>query len=95
MTPPNTDSPQTPEILLVEDSDEDAELTLRALTKCRLANLVLRVCDGEEALDVLFGRGKHAERISTSPRVVLLDLKLPKMGGLQVLRGSPRIARST
>jgi CheY-like chemotaxis protein len=74
------------EVLLVEDSDEDAELTLRALKKRRLANLVHRVCDGEEALEFLFGTGRYADRGTSPPRVVLLDLKLPKVGGLEVLK---------
>jgi CheY-like chemotaxis protein len=73
------------EILLVEDSDEDAELTLRALQKHRLANLVYRVADGEEALEFLFSNGRYAERQGTLPRVVLLDLKLPKLNGMEVL----------
>ena len=74
------------EILLVEDSDEDAELTMRALKKCRLANSVHRVPDGEEALEFLFGTGRYADRGVTQPRVVLLDLKLPKVDGRDVLR---------
>jgi two-component system response regulator len=83
------------EILLVEDSDEDAELTLRALKKRRLANHVHRVRDGEEALEFLFGTGRYADRGASHPRVVLLDLKLPKVGGLEVLqaiRKDPRTA---
>src|SRR5688572_23932749 len=74
------------EILLVEDSDDDAELTVRALKKCRLANLLHRVRDGEEALEFLFGTGRYIERGSSQPRVVLLDLKLPKLDGRDVLR---------
>jgi CheY-like chemotaxis protein len=77
---------RTVEVLLVEDSDEDAELTLRALKKHRLTNLVHRVCDGEEAIEFLFGTGRYTDRGLTQPRVVLLDLKLPKVGGLEVLR---------
>ena len=83
------------EILLVEDTDEDAELTLRALKKNRLANMVHRVCDGEEALEFLFGTGRYADRGAGRPRVVLLDLKLPKVGGIEVLkamRADPRTA---
>jgi two-component system response regulator len=83
------------EILLVEDSDEDAELTLRALKSSRLANFVRRVCDGEEALELLFGTGRYANRGVSQPRVVLLDLKLPKVGGMEVLRrirSDPRTA---
>jgi CheY-like chemotaxis protein len=82
------------EILLVEDSEEDAELTLRALTKARLANIVHRVSDGQEALDFLFGAGNY-EHNEAKPRVVLLDLKLPKIGGIEILRAirsDPRTA---
>ena len=75
------------EILLVEDSPRDAEMTLRALQKRNLANHVVHVKDGEEALDWLYGRGAHAGRDATQqPKVVLLDLKLPKVDGLEVLR---------
>jgi CheY-like chemotaxis protein len=83
------------EILLVEDTDEDAELTLRALGKRRLANLVHRARDGEEALELLFGTGRHAGRAVNNLRVVLLDLKLPKVSGIEVLRAvraDPRTA---
>jgi CheY-like chemotaxis protein len=82
------------EILLVEDNPNDAELALRALKKHNLANHVFVVSDGEEALDFVFARGKHAQRtIGNGPRVILLDLKLPKVDGLEVLRsikGDPR-----
>ncbi|MBN8579852.1 MAG: response regulator [Anaerolineae bacterium] len=75
------------EILLVEDNQRDAELTIRALKKNSLANRLIHVQDGAEALDFLFGRGKYAEReINQRPRLVLLDLKLPKVSGLEVLR---------
>jgi len=75
------------EILLVEDNQRDAELTIRALKKNNLANRLVHVQDGAEALDFLFGRGKYAEReINQRPRLVLLDLKLPKVSGLEVLR---------
>ena len=75
------------EILLVEDNLEDAELTLRALTKNNLANGVFHVKDGAEALEFLFASGAYASRrIESAPRVVLLDLKLPKVDGLEVLQ---------
>jgi DNA-binding response OmpR family regulator len=73
-------------ILLVEDSPNDAELTLEALSEHNLANGVEWVHDGEEALDYLHCRGKFAGRECSDPSVVLLDLKLPKVDGLEVLR---------
>lgn len=75
------------EILLVEDNPRDAELTIRALKKYNLVNRLVHVRDGVEALDFLFSRGKYeGRRLDSSPKVVLLDLKLPKMNGLEVLR---------
>lgn len=75
------------EILLIEDSPDDVELTLRALRSGNLANNVHVVSDGEEALDFLFCRGAYASRTEQlQPRLVLLDLKLPKVDGLTVLR---------
>jgi two-component system, response regulator len=74
-------------ILLVEDNPSDEELTLRALKKSNILNRVVVVRDGAEALDYLFARGAHASRpADESPQVVLLDLKLPKIDGLEVLR---------
>jgi two-component system response regulator len=75
------------EVLLVEDNPRDAELTIRALKRYHLANQLFHVEDGAEALDFLFERGKHeGRRSNASPKVVLLDLKLPKVNGLEVLR---------
>ena len=74
-------------ILLVEDNPRDEALTLRALRKSNIANEVVVARDGVEALDYLFGTGAHAGRdLDVMPQVVLLDLKLPKVDGLQVLR---------
>jgi two-component system, response regulator len=75
------------EILLVEDNESDAELAIRALKRHHFANGVLHVKDGQEALDFLFGSGAYAWRtVNDQPKVVLLDLKLPKVDGLEVLR---------
>jgi two-component system response regulator len=75
------------EILLVEDNSSDAELALRALKKHRLANHIVVVTDGEEALDFIFARGAFSNRsVTNGPKVILLDLKLPKVDGLEVLR---------
>lgn len=75
------------EILLVEDNPNDAELTIRALKKNNLANKLLHVKDGEEALECIFGTGQFADRNSDqTPKVILLDLKMPKIGGIEVLQ---------
>lgn len=74
-------------ILLVEDNPNDIELTIRALHKHNLAEGLHMVRDGEEALEFLFGKGKYANRdINKKPKVILLDLKLPKVTGLEVLK---------
>lgn len=75
------------EILLVEDNPNDVELTLHALGRYRLTNRIHVVRDGAEALEFVFGTGAYADRsLESSPKVVLLDLKLPKVDGLEVLR---------
>jgi len=75
------------EILLVEDNPQDLELALRALRKANLTNRIEVARDGAEAIDFIFCQGAHAgRRIEDIPRVVLLDLKLPKIDGLEVLR---------
>jgi two-component system response regulator len=78
---------QAIEILLVEDNDADADLALHALEKSKVVNRIERLPDGEQALDFLFCRGSYsARRFEAPPRLILLDLKLPKVDGLQVLR---------
>ena len=73
-------------ILLVEDSDRDVELTLAALEHNKLANEVVVAHDGADALDYLFGRGRFANQNNPTPAVVFLDLKMPRLDGLEVLR---------
>jgi two-component system response regulator len=81
------DNSMAVDVLLVEDNPQDAELTIRALKKHNLANRLFAVEDGAEALDFILCRGKHQDRnLSNPPKVVLLDLKLPKVNGLEVLR---------
>ncbi|HEY8784420.1 MAG TPA: response regulator [Mucilaginibacter sp.] len=75
------------EILLVEDNPHDAELTIRSLKKVNLSNRLIHVKDGAEALDFIFAKGAFANRqIENKPKVILLDLKMPKVDGIEVLR---------
>jgi two-component system response regulator len=75
------------DLLLVEDNPDDAGLVIRELKKCHLSNNLIHLHDGAEALDFLFVRGKYSDRkIEDKPKVILLDLKMPKIDGLQVLR---------
>jgi two-component system, response regulator len=81
------DHSEAVDILLVEDNPQDAELTIRALKKHNLANRLIVVEDGAEAIELIFCRGKYENReISNTPKLVLLDLKLPKINGLEVMR---------
>ncbi|MCF8362694.1 MAG: response regulator [Prolixibacteraceae bacterium] len=75
------------EILIVEDTEADAEMAVRAFKKNNLANNIYVVGDGEEALDFIYARGQFNERVNeAAPKIILLDLKLPKVDGLEVLR---------
>ena len=86
---------QHPVILLVEDNDDDAELTIRAFGRSHICNPIVRARDGEEALDYLLARGAHARRdVRDIPAVILLDLNMPRVDGIDVLkaiRADPRI----
>ena len=85
---------QQVEILLVEDSSADAEMTMRTLKKRGIANSVEWVKDGVDALDYLFCEGTFAGRANGQPKIVLLDLKMPRMDGLQVLGRMKQDART-
>ena len=74
------------EILLVEDSPSDAKLTIRALQKNHLCNNIVHLSDGAQALDFLFAQGEYEGRNMNHPKIILLDLNMPKIGGLEVLR---------
>src|ERR1700746_1365831 len=88
-------SSQGVEILLVEDNPDDEELTLHALKKVNLANRIDVVRDGEEALEYIFCTGAYSPRvIENGPRMILLDLKLPNMDGLEVLQRVKADART-
>lgn len=76
----------TIDILLVEDNPHDAELTMRTLKKNHVANRIFVVTDGEEALDFLYCKGQYSHRINNFPKVIFLDIKLPKLNGLEVLK---------
>ncbi|HNV83891.1 MAG TPA: response regulator [Arenimonas sp.] len=77
---------QTVEILLVEDSEHDAEMTMRVLKRRGIVNEIAWVKDGVEAVEYLFCEGEYADRDNGMPKLVLLDMKMPRMDGLQVLR---------
>jgi CheY-like chemotaxis protein len=77
---------QYTEILLVEDNPEDAELIMNALKKHQVLNKINHVTDGAEALDFVYRREKYSDRTQAVPRLIILDLKLPKVSGLEVLK---------
>jgi two-component system response regulator len=83
------------EVLIVEDNLNDAELTIRTLKKNNLANKIYHAKDGEEALDFLFAQGNYSHRIvENAPKVILLDLKMPKVNGIEVLKALKVDART-
>ena len=78
--------PQQVEILLIEDNPFEAELAIRNLKKNHLANNLIHIDDGAEALDFIFSRGRYEGNVAPSPKLILLDLKLPKVSGHEILR---------
>ena len=79
--------PNEVEILFIEDNPHEAELTIRGLRKHNLVNKLMHIDDGEEALDFIFSRGTYSSREnSPNPKLIILDLKLPKVDGLEILR---------
>jgi two-component system, response regulator len=75
------------DIVLVEDSSEDADLVIRSLKRSNLGNNIIHLQDGEQALDFFYARGKYSARqVDDKPRLIMLDLKMPKVDGLEVLR---------
>jgi two-component system, response regulator len=85
-TGPALDKWDKVEILLVEDNLSDAELTVRALRSIGVTQKVLRLSDGVEALDFIFRMGRFSERDSALPKLILLDLKMPRLGGIEFLQ---------
>jgi two-component system response regulator len=81
-------NPNAVDVLLIEDNPDDAELTIRELKKYQLANNLVHVKDGEEALDFIFATGKFAKAsdVFCPPRLILLDIKMPKISGIEVLQ---------
>lgn len=89
-------NPNSVEVLLVEDNITDAELTIRELKKHNMANNLVHVKNGEEALDFIFAAGKyaHTREIQYSPKVILLDIQMPKVNGIEVLQKIKADART-
>jgi two-component system, response regulator len=89
------DIDQNVDILLVEDNPHEAQLTIRSFQKANIANRLLHIDDGAEALDFIFSRNKYAKRrIDNLPKLILLDLKLPKVSGLEILKAIKNDPRS-